>query len=157
MRSDESADKIGVQASERFYRKGLDLIVDKRTADLSEATEDTFDNHLITFVDFHLSKAHNFERAGLILKQKSIGGLSLTISRQLDIHDLSCDDDILMIVLLRMCQELCDFNDARQRQAELAMPIDPVVNGLADKERRKTTAEGDEYLWDRRWSSHHWE
>lgn len=63
-----SADEVWNEASQRFYRKGLDLIIDNRSSDLSESTEHTLDNHLITFVDFQLPKAHNFESAGLVLE-----------------------------------------------------------------------------------------
>lgn len=112
MRCDESADEIRIEAGQRFDGKGLDLIVDNRTADLSKATEDSLDNHLITFVNFQLSKAHNFESAGLVLQQEAIGRLTLTISRQLDVHDLACDDDILVVVELGMRQKFRNFYKA---------------------------------------------
>lgn len=93
-----SADEIWIETGQRFYGKGFDLIVDDRTADLSETAEDTLDYHLITLMDFHLSKAHDLESAGLILQQEAVGRLTLTIRRQLYVHDLPCDDDILMVV-----------------------------------------------------------
>ena len=63
-----SPDEIRIEASQRFYGEGLNLVIDNRTANLPEATEDTLDNHLITFVDFQLPKAHNFESAGVVLE-----------------------------------------------------------------------------------------
>lgn len=112
---EESADEIRVEASQGFDRKGLDLIVDDRAAYLSQATEDTLDNHLITFMDFKLPKAYYLQCTSLVLQQESIGRLPLTIGGQLHVHDLSSDDDVLMIVLLRVGQKLRDFNQASGR------------------------------------------
>ncbi len=75
----ESADKIRVETGQRFDRQGFDLIVNDRTANLSKSAEDTLDNHLITFVDFQLSKTYHLQCTGLVLQQKAIGRLPLTI------------------------------------------------------------------------------
>ena len=99
-----STDQVWIEAGHRFDRNGLDLVVDDGSANLAEAIEDTFHDHLIPFMNLKLAKAHDLEGTGLILEEESVGWLSLAIGRQLNIHDLAGDDDVLMIVLLRVRQ-----------------------------------------------------
>src|SRR5215510_11106154 len=65
----------------------------------------------------------------MILEQKAIGGLPLAIRRQLEVDDLPCHDDLLPVVLLRVCEQLGDFqqicrdtsrrqDDKKQRESE---------------------------------------
>ncbi len=118
----ELADEFGVQAIQGLHGQGFDLAIDNGAADLAKATEDSFDDYLIAFMDFRLAETDDFQRTGLVLKQESIRRLSLAIHGQLHVHHLSHDDDILMVVLLRMRQELRDLEKAggccRRRYAE---------------------------------------
>ena len=118
----ESTNEVGVQAIQGLHREGFDLVIDNGAAELAQATEHSFNDHLIAFTDFRLAKADDFQRTGLVLKQESVGRLSLAIRGQLHIHHLSRDDDILMVVLLRMRQKFRDLKQAsgsrRRCQAE---------------------------------------
>lgn len=105
-----SAYQIWIEACHGLDRDGLNLVIDNGAANLAETTEDTFHDHLITFMNLKLAKAYDLEGAGLILEEKSVGWLSLAIGRQLDIHDLSRDDDVLMIVLLWVRQQFRYLN-----------------------------------------------
>jgi len=104
-----SADQIGVEPIHGLDRERFDFVVDDRAACLAEAREDSFHNHLVAFPDFDLSEADDFQRAGLIFQEKSVGRLALAIRRELDVGDLAGDHDFLAVVLFWMCEQLSDF------------------------------------------------
>lgn len=108
----ELADEVGVQPVQRLDGEGFDFVVDDGPSHLAQAAENAFNDHKLTFADFYLSEADNFDRTGLVLQEESISRLSLTVRRQLNIRHLSGDDDIPMVVLLRMRQQFRDFNQA---------------------------------------------
>ena len=56
-----------------------------------------------------MTKADDFQRAGLILQEKPIGRFTLPIRRELDVGDLAGYDHFLVVVLLRMGEKLSDL------------------------------------------------
>ncbi len=106
------ADEIGIEAIERFHGEGFDFVVDDRAAGLPEATEDAFDDHLIAFTNFGLAEADHFQGSRLVLQQESVRRLSLAVRGQLDVGDFAGDDDILVVVLLRVGKQLGNFEKA---------------------------------------------
>ena len=110
-----SPDEVGIQAIDGLYRERLYLIIDNGTADLAKATENSFNDHLIALTDIWPAETDDFQRTTLVLKQESICRLSLAIRGQLYVHDLAHDDNILMVILLRICQKLGDLEQAGGR------------------------------------------
>ena len=111
----KSADEVGVQTIQGFDGESFNLVIHNGATDLAQTAEYTLNDHLVTFTDFRGAETDYFERAGLILKQEPVGRLTLAIRRQLHIHDLSGDDDILMVVLFRMGEKLGNFDQASRR------------------------------------------
>jgi len=96
---------------QRLDREGFDFVVDDRPSCLAKAREDAFHDDLVAFPDFNLPEANDFQGAGGVFQQKSIGRLALPVRRELDVGDLACDDHFLAVVLLRVREELGDFQE----------------------------------------------
>jgi hypothetical protein len=107
--TDRSSHQIGVELIHRLDREGFDFVVDGRAPCLAKTREDAFHDYLVAFPNFDLTKTDDFQYAGLILQQKSIGWLTLPVRRKLDVGDLAGYHDFLVIVLLGMGEELGDL------------------------------------------------
>ncbi|SPP66596.1 hypothetical protein NITLEN_80020 [Nitrospira lenta] len=112
---DQLSDKVGIQAVERLHRERLNFIVDDRAADLAQAAEDAFNNDLVAFMNLGLAQADHLERSGLVFQEKPVGRLPLAVGGELHVRDGPAYHDVLMIVLLRVCQQLGDFKQTCRR------------------------------------------
>jgi len=103
------ADEVWVEPIDGLDRESFDFVVDGCAAYLAKARKDPLHNHLVAFSNFDLTEADDFQRAGRILQEKPIGRLTLPVCRKLDVGDLAGDHHFLAVVLLRVGEELGNF------------------------------------------------